>query len=258
MGPAVKNETKMADALVRLADYMNTSGGSKAVFDAVRKIMSYQYPSSGNWGYMFQASNRTGAILENMALVARACAGEGVIDVVPGPGDILVPFWHIKLNYSFQTGSLWKKTSKTVTEDLLVAADFPIDAVCLSNPASAVTDVFAHADSPGFMEKLSGSQTSISNSAGIQNMVNGTGTSSAGGRKVIVPLSLKNEAEKLAEMYLQSTAGRNKQLKLSNPDVERIVYVPMRINGDGISPAVDSQLIPQRIGRAKLSDLVVL
>ncbi len=140
--------------------------------------MTYRYPSSGNWGYMFQSSNRTGSILENMALVARACSGEGVIDVVPGPGDILVPFWHVKLNYSFQTGSLWKKTAKTVSEDLLVIADFPIDGGCLNNPASAVTDVFANADSPGFMEKMSGSQSSISNSAGIGNLVNGAGTSS--------------------------------------------------------------------------------
>ncbi len=29
MGPALKNETKMAEALIRLADYMNSAGGSK-------------------------------------------------------------------------------------------------------------------------------------------------------------------------------------------------------------------------------------
>ncbi len=61
---------------------------------------------------------------------------------------------------------------------------------------------------------------------------------------MIVPLSLKNEAEKLAELYLQSTAGRNKQLKLSNPDVVRMVYLPMRISGDGITPADGSSMMP--------------
>lgn len=86
----------------------------------------------------------------------------------------------------------------------------------------------------------------------------GAGPSSSGGRKVIVPLSLKNEAETLAEAYLRSVTGRNSQLKLSNPDVVGLVYVPMRISGDGIAPVRASELIPKRIGMAKLSELVIL
>lgn len=193
-----------------------------------------------------------------MSTVARACNGENTISVASGSGDILVPFWHVKLNYSFQTGSLWKKTSKTVSEDLLVIADFPVDGSCLQNPTMAVTDVFANAADSGFINRISGNQSSISDSAGIERLLNGAGLSSSGGRKVIVPLSLKTEAEKLAELYLAGSAGRNGQLKLSNPDVVGLVYIPMKISGDGVSATDGPSMMPARVGRIRLSELVIL
>ncbi len=259
MGPALQNEVKMSETLAELANYVNSMGGSKEVFDAVQKIMNYRYPTSGEWGYMFQSAGRTGAILEGMSEVARACSGNGTVNIAQGDGNILIPFWHIKLNYSFETGSLWKKKSVNASEDILVAADFPVDEGSLRNPNNALTDVFANADKAGFLDKISGNQSSISNSSGIGEVVASAGQGGCAGRNAVVPLSTEKEAEKLAELYVRGVAAMNRQLRLSNPDVVGLVYVPFTRSGDSVDPNSSRlNLVPQRIGRMSLSKLVIL
>lgn len=257
MGPALENEIKMGETLTQLANYVNSMGGTKEVFEAVRKIMTYTYPDTGQWGYMFKIPARTGKILSAMGDAARARTGEASINVAKGDGDILLPFWYVKLNYSFETGSLWKKKSVTVSEDLLVAADFTIDTGCLNNPRTAVTDVFRNASSPGFLEKLSGNQSSISDGAGIGKLVEGAGPAGTSGRRVVVPLSTKEEAEKLAEEYVRGSASANKQLRLSNPDVKGLVYVPFATAGNGVR-ASGLGLVPEHTASLDLSRVVVL
>ena len=257
MGPALDNEIKMGDTLAQLANYVNSMGGTKEVFDAVRKIMTYTYPDTGQWGYMFKRPARTGEILTCMGDAARARTGEASITVAKGDGDILLPFWYVKLNYSFETGSLWKKKSVTVSEDLLVAADFTIDARCLSSPRTAVTDVFRNASSPGFLDKLSGNQGSISDGSGIGALVSGAGPSGTSGRRIVVPLSTREEGEKLAEEYAKYAAGTNKQLRLSNPDVKGLIYIPFRSSGNGVVPS-GLGLVPEHTASLDLSRVVVL
>ena len=258
MGPALGNEVKMAETLAELANYVNSMGGSKEVFDAVQKIMNYTYPTAGDWGYMFKSSTRTGEILNAMSEAARAASGTGSITVAAGDGDVLVPFWHVKLDYSFETGSLWKKKSVTASEQLLVAADFAVDSQCLNNPREAVTDVFANAGQPGFLDKVSGNQSSISNSAGIGAVIEGAGPTGASGRRIVVPLSTKKEGEKIAEAYVKSVATVNRQLRLSNPDVVGLIYIPFRRSGDSVTASDGSLLTPARTKRMNLSALVVL
>lgn len=256
IGPALGVETKMGETLVDLAGYVNSMGGSKEVFEAVQKLSTYTYPTVGEWGCMFQSATRMEEILGEMGRAANAKSGNATITVAPGDGDILVPFWHIMLNYSFETGSLWKKKSVKVTEQLLVAADFPIDDQCLRNPRKAITDVFANAGSAKFFDKISGNQDSISNSAGIAALVSGASQTGASGRSVVVPLSTKKEGEKLAEAYVRTVAGSLKQLRLSNPDVAGLVYVPFSKSGDSVVGG--PSLIPDRTKRMNLSNMVIL
>lgn len=257
IAPALGVETKMGETLAELASYVNSMGGSKEVFDAIQKLSAYRYPTVGEWGYLLQAATRMEEILDTMGDAAKARSGTGTIVTAPGDGDILVPFWHIKLNYSFETGSLWKKKSVTVTEHLLVAADFPIDEGCLRNPREAVTDVFANAGNAKFFDKLSGNQASLSNSSGIDPLVESASATGTSGRAVVVPLSTEKEGEKLAEMYVKNAASSSqKQLKLSNPDVMGLVYIPFTRAGDRVTGG--PSLVPERTKRMDLSNMVVL
>ena len=259
MGQATAQEAKMADVLIELADYVNRLGGSKDIFDAVRRIFTFTYPAQGNWAFLLNNHDRLAEIFKYMGDCVRAKNGAGTIPIAAGSGSILVPFWHIDLRYSFQTGSLWKKHSVEVTDVLLVPADFTIDGNCLNYPKTAVTDVFGAKGSNGFMAGLTGSETSISNSKGLGALVQSAAENGAAGRSVIVPLSTKREAERIAENYIQSVSGSMDKLKLSNPEVVGLVYVPFERDGNALVPNSGfGDLLPARVGRTALDQLVIL
>ncbi len=259
MGQAVKQEIKQADVLIELSQYVNSMGGSKDVFDAVRRIFTYKYPATGNWSYLLNTHDRFSEIFTFMADAVKARSGNGTIPVTSGAGDILVPFWHIKLKYSFQTGSLWKKHSVEVEEPLLIPADFVIDGGCLSNPRNAVTDVFSVKGNNGMFAGLTGNETSISNSQGIGKLIKSASQNTTGGRSVVVPLSTKREAERMAENYVQAVSRVESKLKLSNPDVVDLIYVPFTKAGNAYSPsAAFGILLPQRVKNTDLSQLIII
>ncbi len=259
MGQAVNQEIKQAEVLIELAQYVNNMGGSKEVFDAVRRIFNYNYPATGNWSFLLKNHDRLTEIFTYMADAVKARSGSGNIPVTSGSGNILVPFWHIKLKYSFQTGSLWKKHSVEVEEPLLIPADFVIDGSCLSNPRLAVTDVFSVKGNNGMFAGLTGSETSISNSQGIDKLINSASPNTAGGREIVVPLSTKREAERMAESYVQAVSRSESKLKLSNPDVVDLMYVPFTKADNGYGPnASFGVLLPTRVKNTDLSQLIVL
>jgi len=72
-----------------------------------------------------------------------------------------------------------------------------------------------------------------------------------------VPLSTRAEAEKLVEMYTAYAAGTNKQLRLSNPEVKALVFVPFTRSGNSVTTS-NLSLIPEHISGLDLSNLVVL
>lgn len=259
MGQAVNQEVKQAEVLIELSQYVNSMGGGKDVFDAVRRIFTFSYPATGNWAFLLNNHDRLGEVFSNMSACIKAKTGEGSVCTAPGDGDILVPFWHIDLAYSFETGSLWKKHSVTVKEVLLIPADFVVDSGCLINPREAVTDVFKVKGSNGLFAGLTGNETSISNSMGIGKLTEGASANGIGGRKVVVPLSTRKEAERIAENYVQTVARSESKLKLSNPEVEELVYIPFGTEGDRVVPRTEfGELLPARIGRMDLAKLIIL
>ncbi len=259
MSQAVAQEIKQADVLIELAEYVNNMGGSKEVFDAVRRIFTYQFPATGNWSFLLKNRDRFSEIFTSMSAAVKARSGSGTIPVAAGSGNILVPFWYVKLKYSFQTGSLWKKHSVEVEEPLLVPADFVIDGECLSNPRTAVTDVFSVKGNNGMFAGLTGNETSISNSQGIGRLIQSASQSSADGREVVVPLSTKREAERISESYVQAVSRVESKLKLSNPDVIDLIYVPFTKSNDRYQPN-DSFgiLLPRRVANTYMSELIII
>ncbi len=259
MGQAVNQEIKQADVLIEMANYVNSMGGSKEVFDAVRRILTYRYPATGNWAFMLNNHDRLGEIFTHMTEAIKAKSGSGTIPVAGGAGNLLVPFWHINLKYSFQTGSLWKKHSVEVSEPLLIPADFVIDSDSLNNPRHAVTDVFSVKGSNGLFAGLTGNESSISNSLGIGSLVESVAQNGASGRDVVVPLSTRKEAERIAENYVQAVARVEDKLKLSNPDVVGLAYIPFTTSGSSLRPPDGMErLVPERIRRANTQELIIL
>ncbi len=260
MGQAINQEVKQADVLIEMANYVNSMGGSKEVFDAVRRILTYSYPATGNWAFMLNNHDRLGEIFTYMTEAIKARSGNGTISVTAGPGDILVPFWHINLKYSFQTGSLWKKHSVEVSEPLLIPADFVIDSDSLGNPRHAVTDVFSIKGSNGLFAGLTGNESSISDSQGLGGLIGSAAPNGASGRQVVVPLSTRREAERIAENYVQAVARVEDKLKLSNPDVVSLIYLPFSVSGSGglTPPAEMGALVPERVRRTNTQQLIIL
>ena len=160
-----------------------------------------------------------------------------------------MPFWEVDLRYSFTTGALWSKKSVEVAEDLLVCADFVTDPACLSNPASAITDIFKIRPESSILAGIKGSETSISQGQGIGRIQDSVANNSPGARKVIIPLSTKREAENLVAGYLRQRTASDNKLRLSQPLVRRVIYIPVSLNGGLRLPSDFGTLIPERVGR---------
>jgi len=259
MMQAVDLEIKQTKVMNEIAGFLQGGSDPLKTLAAIRSLFTYQYPSAGNWGYLLNNRDRFSEVFANMSACLAARNGSETVPIAAGGGDYLVPFWYVKLDYSFQTGSLWKKHGVQVSEDLLIPADFVVDAGCLNDPATAVTDVFSSRVQQGMFAGITGSETSISNSQGIGKIAQSAAPNSIGGRKVIVPLSTKREAERLVEQYVQNVAAREAKLKLSNPEVKGLIYIPCNRTGDSYSvPADFGSLTPQRVARTNLPSLVII
>lgn len=259
MGPAVLEELKQAESLETLSRRVDTTENPLEVLDAVRRINTYSYPKVGVWAGMLDNRDRLGEILGYLSECVKARNGGADIRVASGSGDILVPFWDVELRYSFQSGALWKKRGVEVDERLLVSADFVIDQACLASPRTAVTDVFGAGYDEGIGASLAGTEKSISRGQEVRALADSASPGSASGRRIVVPLSTRREAERLAEMYISQAAQSNGKIKLSNPEVSGIVYVPCQISGSGIiAPKGFGALVPDRIGRTDLGQLIIV
>ncbi len=259
MGQPIATEIKQVETLEETAKSVYSMGGDPVkALDNIRRIFEYKFPSGGNWGFMLNNRDRLTEIFANMTDAVKAKSG-GSVNIAPGDGDILIPFWHIDLRYSFQTGSLWKKKAVEVSEDLLIPADFVIDEACLNNPRSAVTDVFSIRTKDGAFAGILGNEKSISNGSGISDIVSSAAPNSIGSRAAVVPLSTEKEAERLAEQYVSAVASAESKLKLSNPDVDKLIYIPFRRSGNRLTaPSSFGQLVPGRIGRTDLDELIII
>ena len=163
-----------------------------------------------------------------------------------------------QLEISF-VGYVTYVSSVEVKEDLLICADFVTDPECLDDPSSAITDIFTDRPGASFGESFLGKETSISAGQGIGRIQDSVSDGNTNGRKAIVPLSTMTEAEKLCTEYLRQRSDSIKQLKLGDPEVRRIIYIPCRVDGDRIVMPDDfGSLVPRHIERKKASSLLTI
>lgn len=226
------------------------------VLNIIKKVFGFRFPNTGSWSFFLGNKDRYNEIFGYLASIMKSKSG-GTLPITPGSGNYLVPFWDVDLRYSFQTGSLWNKKSVEVVEDILVPADFVIDSECLSNPSSAVTDIFALRPATKIMDGIAGREKSISGGEGITRMSQ-FAENSPGGRKIVVPLSTKREAEKVVADYLMQRMSGDSQLKLSKPVVKGLIYIPCEVDTVLKVPSGFGALVPRRVVRTNPSDMIII
>lgn len=259
MFSAIDQETKIADMVLNIMDgSLSSSDDPLTMIEAIRKVMEMPTDSNSKWGYLLDGTARYNELFDLIS-AAISSKGTGTIPISSGQGDMLMPFWEVDLRYTFTTGKLWKKRSVEVKEDLLICADFVTDRQCLDDPSSAITDIFLDRPGAGFMDSLLGKESSISSGQGIGRIQDSVSDGNPNGRRVMMPLSTKREAEKLVTEYLKQRSGSVDQLKLGDPDVKRIIYVPCRTEGDRILLPEDfGILVPSHVERMKASSLYII
>lgn len=259
MFQGIEQEISVCDIVLNIIDIVSSSPGDPlAMLSIVKDVFDRKPQYTQKWGYLLGNNDRYNEVFKNI-VDALAAKNAGTVPIAAGGGNILVPFWEVDLRYSFETGALWKKKSVEVKEDLLICADFVTDIGCLNDPASAFTDIFKVRPPKSILAGISGSETSISGGEGIGKIQDSVSDAGVGGREIMMPMSTKREAEKLCVEYLAQRTASDNKLKLSKPEVKRLVYVPCNRNGNNIAtPESFGALVPARIGRTDLGQSIIM
>ncbi|MDY0292952.1 MAG: hypothetical protein RBQ77_00025 [Candidatus Methanomethylophilaceae archaeon] len=261
MYQAVEEELGLANILWNVVDILGhgTDMDPLKTLEVIKRVLDIRPATNPQWSFLLNSRSR---YLEIFGYVAEALSSKGsggTITICSGGGAYLMPFWDVDLRYSFTTGALWSKKGVEVTEDLLIPADFVIDPGCLTDATSGITDIFRIRPESGILAGIKGSETSISKGEGITRLSDTASPNSAGSRKVIIPLSTKKEAEKLAEMYLAQRTSRDNKLKLTKPVIKGLMYIPCDMEGGKVRlPADFGALVPERVRRMNASDMLTI
>lgn len=256
---AIEMEITQAKILADIAGFLTkgVAADPLQILNTIQRIMSFNYPKTGKWGFLLGNKDRFNYVFDNLSKALNAKAG-GTLLIASGSGEYLIPFWDVDLRYSFQTGAMWAKKSVEVVEDLLIPADFVIDPQCLSNPRLGLTDIFSVRPEKSILSGIKGTETSISGGEGIGKLSNSAAQNSPGTRKIVVPLSTEKEARKLVSEYLAVCTSQDSKLKLSNPYVKSLIYIPCDIKGSVQVPSGFGNLVPERVKRMDPSQMIII
>ena len=253
---ALDIEINQSKTLKNAAD--GSIGGSKdalGTLEVINRISSVRYPSVPGWEMLRNQKSREQELISHIGGIAESRTS-GAIPICSGAGDTLYPFWDVDLRYSFTTGTMFNKKTKEVEEDILIPATFTLSQMALTNPATALTDIFSKSES-SIMDRLSGNESSISGGQGIGKLTDSAANNSPGTRQVVLPLSTRTEAAKLVEAYMKNVSSTHTKLKLSKPVVRRLVYIPCTM--DGSAPSLPSEfdgLYPKVLRDGSMSGII--
>jgi len=269
MSQAIDKEIAISNAINCIViaaenDPLNAPLETVAVIENISKLLNIQKTyEQGNWNNYLRDETRCCDIFQSIMDARKAQNGEQTIKTVGGNGSVLLPFWVVDLPYSFKTGSLWMKKGVEVIETMLVSAGFTSNVAILNQPSLGLTDIFNARTNPGFINSISGKETSISGGGGIKDIVNSATLSSASGRKIIPPLSTKKEAGYLVENYIDQTRKIDRvvaeKLRLSSPRVIDLIYIPGELDKTSFELNVDlTKIKPNSMGNLEeLSSIIM-
>ncbi len=269
MSQAIENEIIIGKAISYIVETAERepSGNpldTMSLIENLMNVMSLQETyEQGNWNNYLRDKCRCEEILKWVMEIRNAQLGDQSIKILNGGSSILFPFWVVNLPYSFKTGALWMKKGIEVIETILISAGFTTNEAILGQPSLGVTDVFAARDGGGFFSSITGGETSISKGGPIKKVVDSAIPSSAGGRKIVPPLSTKKEASYLIENYIDQATKTDRvianKLRLSAPRVEDLIFISGNISGSSFNLDIDiGNLCPQCVGDLSLLSDVMM
>lgn len=156
-------------------------------------------------------------IMKAMHDVMSAKTGRGNIQIASGDGDILIPMWAIPTTYTFVTGSLFMKKGKEV-QDLML--------ICGTLASHMYTDVFLLKSGSGFMDRLSGKETTMSKGTfgGLNETIRPSSITWA--TKVLPFIITRAEAKKIYDAYISDVRFRtNDKIKIGMGSTAYIIYL---------------------------------
>lgn len=255
----IEQEINISNIVLDIAGFVSTMGGDPMqTMNIVKDVINAKPAQNPMWSFLTGNQNRFNEIFAEISNAISA-KNSGQIPIAAGQGDILVPFWEVDLRYTFVTGKLWSKKSVEVKEDLLICADFIMDPDCLVNPSSALTDVFRNRPESSIMDSIKGEETRISGGTGIGRIQDSVQMGSAAGKRIVLPLSTKAEAEKVCVDFLAQVSRTHSKFKLSQPQVQRIIYVPCTAsNGKLVLPKDFGNMVPDHVARMTQNSVFII
>ena len=248
---AIDKELSITNSSIYLveAGAADPNGGLSTVVSPLRKLLellaalrNVPYPQ---WQASFRDAAHHEQVLRGAAEIRRAKTGSGSLTIMPGSGGVLFPFWAVDIPYAFQTGALWRAQGVEVTEAILVAATFPLDAYASSgsDPSTVLTDIFRARERSGFfkegLKRMTGKETSMSGGGPVRELILRAQPGLATGLQVVPPLTTGQDAATLVQAYIararQEDPAIQKQLRLSSPRVIGLFFVPGTADGTRVS-----------------------
>jgi len=222
--PAINSEKAVAKAINELIDL-----GQK-LMDHGEQPVSFM-PSLSNYIEAVAPYRERRVIYEELlhyfVNIYEAKLGEATIDAIQGGGEYYLPFWVVKVTYTFTTGMLWMKKGKAVEDYGLLLALDPY----VQNPYVDIFNVKS-----GFLDRIAGREETLTGGFVEKILAYSTKTSIPAGVKVLPPTCDALTAENLFEKYLANLKNINpdvgKKLKFGAAQAQNIVYIPCRMGRD--------------------------
>ncbi len=263
---SIKKELSYADSIIKIADALagapdiDPNQFLKVVGQVIDEMNAQEEKLGQEWSVLMKRTERFSDIFAELGHIVDSKSGRAPIRTLSVSGDVLIPFWHVDVTYSFVTGSLLKKKSVQVTEDLLVSASF---LTCEPDVKGSITDIFEAIPQAKLMDRVSGRETSLSASSGVGTLLSKIGDGYTSNIKVVVPVSTRQEAEKQANDYLNHIKCSHPQLKMGSASVKGLIYLPYsNVSGtpaeDLKNSGVDASRLPHVLGNsARMNDLML-
>lgn len=254
-----KTVTRIAKAL-SIASNMDTQKIFKTINDLMIELGDESSMAHGQLS-SFSRVERSSEIFSLMSDIIAAKAGDSTLRIVSCPGNILIPFWPVEIKYSFITGSLFKKHSVEVTELILVSAMFTTSSSTISNPRTAITDIFMAMPETTFMQRVKGNETSITMGGRVREIFDDAHHTKVNiSTGVAIPTSTKADVEMIVNGYLNECKSTHSKLQMGRASILDLIYVPFDYNANGmmVMTANLGNLSPKSLGNKETISKLML
>jgi hypothetical protein len=161
---------------------------------------------------------------EKIKSIFKSRLGKETVEILPGQGDIAVPFYVVTISYTFTTGSLIWKKGKEYKDYLMVLATSPYYS-------EVVTDTFRVRS--GFLDRLKGREEKLT----VDTVAKALTLIRRDYLNIptLPPLIGMSTAERIVDDYLKVIDSRlHGKIKFGASQAEKLIYAVAKIHKDEI------------------------